>query len=47
MGGVEGQRESKMRSCFCYYHHVLAGKKCLSAPGLVEWVTSLFLLNFS
>ncbi len=46
-GGVEGQRESKMRSCFCYYHHVLAGKKCLSAPGLVEWVTSLFLLNFS
>lgn len=25
-GGVGGQRESKMRSCFCYYHHVLAGK---------------------
>ncbi len=46
-GGVEGQRESKMRSCFCYYHHVLAGKKCLSAPGLVKWVTSLFLFNFS
>lgn len=46
-GGVEGQRESKMRSCFCYYHHVLAGKKCLSAPGLVQWVTSLVLFNFS
>lgn len=45
--GAEGQRESKMRSCFCYYHHVLARKKCLSPPGLVEWVTSLFLFNFS
>lgn len=41
------QRECKMRSCFCYYHHVLAGKKCLSAPGLVERVTSFFLFNFS
>lgn len=39
-GGVWGQR--KMRSCFCYYHHVLAGKIWIR-----RMVTSLFLFNFS
>lgn len=46
-GGVGGRGRVRWDHVFCYYHHVLAGKKCLSAPGLVEWVTSLFLFNFS